>query len=1602
MQKLDVGQKRDSFNVAIENLRKRLLDISKRNPLTNTRLNTRKLHQVSIIDEISDQIYRIFYNEQKKFTFLPKPESVEKKDLYTVIEKDDVYVPEALKEEINAAHTDTKLQTELAPEELQKKLLTLYREARRIEEDLSINVLYLALGFLRYYDAESSDVARFAPLILLPVSLSRDDGKGMFRLSVRDEDLTSNQSLAQMLKEEHQLFLPELPETSDWIPSAYFKSVSQTVDSKSRWKVEPNRMVLRFFSFEKFMMSRDLKTNALKRFETSNGNSLQIVRQLLGASGVSDGPESRLSVTSDNVNLDEKYAELRDLRHILDADTSQTQVIAAAVEGRNLVVQGPPGTGKSQTIANIIGASVARGKRVLFVAEKKAALDVVYRRLKHCDLGHLCLELHSHKANRKHFYQDLKDALDGSVLSPIDPGLYESTRETRDKLNRMSDLVHTVDETTGNTPYLLMGRMAELIGKGVEVPTFTVDQIDSWSKDEFEERLNMLASLVQQIQSCGTESAHIWCGVGKHLTLLDQNRLQSILQSHESITQALRDAALATEKNETHSWSNTLENLGNHLDKQQLLLNMPNEVPKYLQIETVVGHTDELFRLLQDLEDLRDCDAELLQHVIPSALDIDWSIEANVVVQRSKSLLRWFNGPYRRAIKKLKTVCKEPISRRHKGRVSLMQSLMKSSQLRHDIKARSELGRAHFGLTWAEHSTDFKRSYAVMKWMMDNVRIFGSLEDMQLAIDNLVADTDVQTLHEAVRNALCEWHKSWDRIVSLLDLQIGRAFGATDIQKFDIDAVLDRTKVWFGNIEKLDAYHQLATTNRELERLGLGVVTKLLDDGKLEPEIVVDIVMLHRCEAVFKNMQQRYPELEKLNGTERSELVECFKEQDSQLKDLAAQEIVQKHDQNMPRGHSGQMGLIRGEMNKKTRHRPIRQLLDKAGEAVAFIKPIFLMSPLSISRFLTPGGLTFDLLLIDEASQVKPEQAIGAMMRAKQVVVVGDQKQMPPTSFFDKQISGDDTEDEEDDLESMQIRQTGDMESVLSLCDARGVSDAMLRWHYRSEHPSLIEVSNHEFYGSKLIYPPTPNFGTGNTGLQLVKVNGIYARSRSRNNAIEADRVCDDICKHIKNYPAQSLGVVALSTSQRDMIQNKVDTLCREHPDMDRYCNREGEEPFFVKNLENVQGDERDVIFVSIGYGPDKDGNFLQNLGPVSSDGGERRLNVLFTRSRKRCVVFASITHDDIRVDASKFSGPRILKQFLRYAETGETDVPLITGEEMDSPFEKDVARILTQHGYRVEPQVGSAGFKIDLAIYDPDNEGHFLLAIECDGARYHSSSWARERDRLRQDVLERKGWRFHRIWSTDWFYARDAEITKMLNAIESARARQNDFRASPQSRSITEYKFRESTNSDHGATNEVSENRSVVETDPYEEANFEIPHAGSEIHEVSQKILITYIKKILSVESPIHVDILSTRLARLWGKNRTGPKIKDTIKKIVAKMVRDGISNKLKNQGNFYELADSKSNPVIRDRTCVTLDLVKYPDYISEYEIRQAILKIVNASVSISVHDCSKEVSKLLGTNLKREQMRCRVASEAKSMTELKLISSHDGTLNRLGEHAI
>ncbi len=456
------------------------------------------------------------------------------------------------------------------------------------------------------------------------------------------------------------------------------------------------------------------------------------------------------------------------------------------------------------------------------------------------------------------------------------------------------------------------------------------------------------------------------------------------------------------------------------------------------------------------------------------------------------------------------------------------------------------------------------------------------------------------------------------------------------------------------------------------------------------------------------------------------------------------------------------LSLIQNEAIKQKGHVSVRDLMDRAGKAIQQLMPCYMMSPLSVAQFLKPGKLQFDLLVIDEASQVRPEDAVGAIARCKQIVVVGDPKQLPPTNFFRESNSVTDDEETES---------AADEQSILDQALAIMRPARRLKWHYRSRHSSLIAFSNKEFYDSQLIVFPSPYDEHNDFGVSYEYVpKGVL---QNRINVPEAQAVARAAIEYVARHPERSLGIVTLNQPQAELLALEIDQLATEHEEFEVWRQRQEQtlERFFVKNLENVQGDERDAIFISTVYGPHEVGKreFPQHFGPINNPGGHRRLNVLFTRAKYQTVVFSSMNPADMRTDETSPWGVRALKGYLKFAKDGVLDLPSETGREPDSDFEVSVINTLKNAGYEVVPQVGVVGYFIDLAVRHPQRRGEFALGIECDGASYHSSKSARDRDRLRQEILERLKWRIHRIWSLDWYRNSKRETERLMTAVATA-----------------------------------------------------------------------------------------------------------------------------------------------------------------------------------------------------------------------------------------
>jgi very-short-patch-repair endonuclease len=514
------------------------------------------------------------------------------------------------------------------------------------------------------------------------------------------------------------------------------------------------------------------------------------------------------------------------------------------------------------------------------------------------------------------------------------------------------------------------------------------------------------------------------------------------------------------------------------------------------------------------------------------------------------------------------------------------------------------------------------------------------------------------------------------------------------------------------------------------------------------------------------------PKLRSHSGVTHEQLRKRYQQLDRKVMGLRRLEIGRKL-MNVPvppgnnRGRASELtelALIRRQIGLQRRHVALRDLFRRAGQATQALKPCFMMSPMSVAQFLDPAGLRFDLVVMDEASQIRPEDALGAIARGKQLVVVGDPKQLPPTSFFEK-VDRDDSTD--DNSEEADIHDLTSQESVLDLARGPYQPVRQLRWHYRSQHESLIAFSNHEFYDDTLIIFPSPKGQDSDYGVRLVQVDGVYETGLNR---MEAEAVTEAAQRFMKVFPKRSLGIVAMNKPQQELIQKMMDELFATDVEAESYRVRWEDtlDSIFVKNLENVQGDERDVIFISTVYGKDAAGNFFQRLGPINSAQGHRRLNVLFTRAKQQVCLFTSMRANDLRVEESSRWGVKALKSYLSYAQNGYLDAGEITGREPDSDFERWVMGMLQESGYEVVPQLGVAGYFIDLAVRDPKKRGAFILGVECDGAMYHSARSVRDRDRLRQEVLERLKWNIYRIWSTDWFRNPRAEFQKLAATLET------------------------------------------------------------------------------------------------------------------------------------------------------------------------------------------------------------------------------------------
>lgn len=1815
-----------------------LLDLSARNRLLNMPRSSKSARSIEIIDEIGTEVFRLLVREGKTFTFAAGKSAQSGSEQDETDEIHDLAQPEDDSTDergILSRHVDTRLQTRLTPKGLQRRLLELYFDARTLEEEQGVNILYLTLGTLKWIDPSNAENIRFAPLLLIPVALERGNAGEKFKLRARSEDFASNLSLEAYLDRIHGIRPPTFEATDTFDPAGYMDEVAEAVTAKPGWTVQRDDIALGFFSFAKFLMYRDLDPETWPDHARISERAL--IRGLLA-----DGFSGAEGMIPEDAKID-PFIPPAEMLHIVDSDSSQALAIHEVRRGRDMVIQGPPGTGKSQTIANVIASAIADGKTVLFVAEKMAALEVVKRRLDATGVGDACLELHSNKANKRALLDELRRTWELGAPRGADPGsLHARLTEARDRLNGHTTRMHAPHSVAGLTPYQVIGQLVRLRLDGERPNDLALKTPEKWTANEYADCRGVLSELVDRVDTIGRPLDHVWYGVGlatvtpmevERLTarfaalsarLAEIDKEQRVLaglverepaiaidaitplidvarrvvgapqlsgaalgsaawadggaaistlvadgERHAALRTAL--AGVFTDVAWTTGTTDYRQALGKlpasfSYDAFEHLTTLVETLPRLSSESEALAQTmgrgaattlADIRRLLRigervaaapeaspeafaaDLWDSGiDRAADLAQTVCvlekvraeiggvlsDAAWTMDFAAARTMLASHGTGFFKVFSGEWRRAnrlVRSVLTKSDQPLN----DTLAQLDALARGQTARRTIESEDEFGQSAFGACWRGDRSGSVALLALVEWMRSlkglgaeprlvaanrpdrdaivsrSARVEALLTQAISAVDQLwdelpirdlmfgtastaeraeiapllaaaerlhVADRATAAITSSVPHALPDrlealdklaegqrhaaglaaadalgrsafdnaWHgaeSNWpmlrhatdwieanadirslaastadrSRFGQLADtIERSRASFAADFDQLLDDLQFDRQRGLGGAepIERLTArLNGWAAAGEQLSKwvayrdraergraLGCSDVVARLEDGRLAPAAVVPAFEMAYFEAVYADQVRGDPGLGRFDGTLHGRLARDFADLDRQRIASACFEVVRAHHKRVPPrdgGAIGPLGVLRAEMQKKRGHMPIRKLIERAGPAVQALKPVFMMSPLSVAQFLAPGVMEFDLLVMDEASQIQPVDALGAVARAKQVVVVGDPKQLPPTAFFSKMTGNSDDEDEDDG------GRVGDIESILGLFTARGLPMRMLRWHYRSRHQSLIAVSNRQFYEGKLFIVPSPYMAEAGMGLRFHHIpHGLFDSGGTRTNPAEAKIVAQAIVTHARDHSNQSLGVAAFSAAQRRAILDQLEVLRRTlPPETEAFFQAHHAEPFFVKNLENVQGDERDVIFISVGYGPTVPGGRVpMRFGPLGSDGGERRLNVLISRAKQRCEIFSSMTDEDIDPDfAQSRKGVFAFRLFLHFARTGRMTMAESTARDHDSVFEEQVARALQARGYQVHRQVGLAGFFIDLAVADTDRPGRYLLGIECDGTAYHDARSARDRDRLRQSVLESHGWMIHRVWSTDWFHRPSEQLELIVARIEAAKA-EHDAAASARAARAVSVEIVTVEREDGTEIGFAPAGDESMANSAYVEAALTRPsRLTAELHETPTGILTALVEETVRIEGPVHIDEVIDRIRDAWGLKRAGGRVQQAVETAIDVAVRTG---RIERGADFLALPDA---PVrVRDRSATASASLRRADRLPPEEIAAAVLQIVRLNFGATREQAVQAAARAFGIKATSAVMRNVLEAEVDRMVKHGTLTAQAGVL--------
>jgi very-short-patch-repair endonuclease len=1194
---------------------------------------------------------------------------------------------------------------------------TIRAKATENFEERGLRTLHVAWGMATWENPRGASTPA-APVLLRLANLAARGGAGEdFELSLPGE-WEINPTLLHLLEVDHGVEI-EPEDLLDLLDEDAEPPKASVVFERLTHRASPtvasfavtDRLVVGNFSYAKLPMVKDLEaaTDALVQND--------LICAIAGDEAARDAVRSR----HPDVSLHEPdHTPLADEFLVLDADASQSYVINATVKGADLVVEGPPGTGKSQTIANLIATLAAREQRILFVAEKRAAIDAVLDRLRNVGLADLVLDLHDGAGSRRKLAQDLSRALAevGRVPLPNMAELQDKLVRCREELVERTAAVHEVRDPWGLSVYEVQARLLGIRADARSDQRLTGDELtalDASAMTQVRADVERFVGLGGLLLSLTDQSAQPHVRAGSLPAIPDRKPspwaaafVAGTLTSSEATRSALEAASTLAE----HTLPSTVTRLNGVLT--ECGLEAPADLDAWSRVLALLDGVSATMTAFQ--RDIYEEDVTALAAAFAPA-------GRGPFARFGARLLR---PAYRTARKHVRALALADRPRKTKSLYSAVNSAAAQQEEWRTLSVDGGIPRLPTELSgvtgaYGQLSTELRALGAWVGWSLSAL----APEALSTELSSLIADTT--TLYR-----LPELHR-------LRTALAARGLAALIAQMASRNLTVDQSLecveyVWLSSI---------------LESVSIGDERVGTFDGEA----------LRRTVRGFRTADTQHIETAPVR-----------------IRRAVAERVTRARD-----AYSRESDVIEHQARLKRKHMPVRDLFQAAPHVLAALKPCWAMSPLVVSQLLPPERY-FDVVIFDEASQVTPADAAGALLRAERAVVAGDPHQLPPTSFF--LASGGGEDDEEPEQFDGAPALTSNLESVLDVMGAllpppNGTRN--LGWHYRSRDERLIAFSNAQpnLYDFSLTTFPGVTGEDCLDHMLIPFVPGRVGQEESVSNEVE--EVVRMVADHARSHPEESLGVIAMGIKHSNRISEAVRRARIEDATLDAFLDESLHEPFFVKNLERVQGDERDAIILSVGYGKNPEGRLLYRFGPLNLDGGERRLNVAITRAKNRMTVVSSFSSADMDPNKLRAEGAKMLCRYLAYAESKGADLGRVAIDKPDlNPFERNVRDELVGAGIPLVAQYGCSGYWIDYAAQHPTKPGRMVLAIECDGASYHSSATARDRDRLRQEHLERLGWTFHRIWSAEWFHHREAEVGRAVAAYQVAVANADGVNAGP------------------------------------------------------------------------------------------------------------------------------------------------------------------------------------------------------------------------------